>query len=114
MWSVTVVDVSPSTPARVRQLSRSGGHKNDCIDAAALQDDARPVQPEDSMDALALLDERRSNLAQARGRAVNQLQALLRGHRAICPQRRPSSCWSGSPLRPGRVLPPRAGHGSDR
>lgn len=45
---------------------------------AALQGDARPVQPEDSADALALLDERRSNLAQTRVRAVNQLHALLR------------------------------------
>ncbi|MFE3526607.1 hypothetical protein ACFXOD_34400 [Streptomyces sp. NPDC059161] len=45
---------------------------------AALQGDARPVQPECSTDALALLDERRSNLAQARVRAVNQLHALLR------------------------------------
>ncbi|MFF3405140.1 IS110 family transposase [Streptomyces sp. NPDC002742] len=79
-----VVDVSPSATARVRQLSRGGGRKNDRIDAAAaacvaaLQGDARPVQPENSTDALALLDERRGNLAQARVRAVNQLHALLR------------------------------------
>ncbi len=44
----------------------------------ALQGDARPAQPEDSSDALALLDERRSNLTQARVHAVNQLHALLR------------------------------------
>jgi transposase len=79
-----VVDVPPSATARVRQLSRGAGRKNDRIDAAAaacvaaLQGDARPVQPENSTDALALLDERRSNLAQARVRAVNQLHALLR------------------------------------
>ncbi|MFI0966516.1 transposase [Streptomyces sp. NPDC021080] len=79
-----VVDVPPSATARVRQLSRSAGRKNDRIDAAAaacvaaVQGDARPVQPENSTDALALLDERRSNLAQARVRAVNQLHALLR------------------------------------
>ncbi|MFF0794837.1 transposase [Streptomyces spiralis] len=79
-----VVDVASSATARVRQLSRGAGRKNDRIDAAAaacvaaLQGDARPVQPESSTDALALLDERRSNLAQARVRAVNQLHALLR------------------------------------
>ncbi|MFF4896604.1 transposase, partial [Streptomyces sp. NPDC001068] len=79
-----VVDVQPSATARVRQLSRGAGRKNDRIDAAAaacvaaVQGDARPVQPENSTDALALLDERRSNLAQARVRAVNQLHALLR------------------------------------
>ncbi|MFF1571081.1 IS110 family transposase [Streptomyces sp. NPDC058293] len=79
-----VVDVAPSATARVRQLSRGAGRKNDRIDAAAaacvaaFQGDARPVQPESSSDALALLDERRSNLAQARVRAVNQLHALLR------------------------------------
>ncbi|MCX4781682.1 IS110 family transposase [Streptomyces sp. NBC_01264] len=79
-----VVDVAPSATARVRQLSRGGGRKNDRIDAAAaacvaaLQGDARPVQPENSTDALGLLDERRNNLAQARVRAVNQPHALLR------------------------------------
>lgn len=79
-----VVEVSPSATARVRQLSRGGGRKNDRIDAAAaacvaaLYGDARAVQPEDSTDALALLDERRTNLAQTRVRAANQLHALLR------------------------------------
>jgi len=79
-----VVDVSPAATARVRQLSRGGGRKTDRIDAAAaacvaaLQGDARPVHSEDTTDALALLDERRTNLAQARVRAVNQLHALLR------------------------------------
>lgn len=79
-----VVDASPAATARVRQLSRGGGRKTDRIDAAAaacvaaLQGDARPVHPEDTADALALLDERRTNLSQARVRAVNQLHALLR------------------------------------
>lgn len=55
--------------------SRGGGRRNDRIDAAAacvaaLQGDARPVQPENSTDALALLDERRSNLAQALAASV--------------------------------------------
>lgn len=79
-----VVDVSPVATARIRQLSRGGGRKNDRIDAAAaagvaaLQGDARPVQPEDPTNALALLDERRTNISQARVRAANQLHALLR------------------------------------
>ena len=70
--------------ARVRQLSRGGGRKNDQIDAAAaacvaaLQGDGRPLQPEGVTDALALLDESRMNLAQSRVRLVNQLHALLR------------------------------------
>ncbi len=68
----------------MRQLSRGGGRKNDQIDAAAaacaaaLQGDGRPLQPEDLTDALALLDESRTNLAQSRVRLVNQLHALLR------------------------------------
>jgi transposase len=79
-----VVDVSSAATARVRQLSRGGGRKNDRVDAAAaacvaaLQGEARPLAPEGPTDALALLDERRTNLAQARVRAVNQLHALLR------------------------------------
>ena len=79
-----VVDVPSTATARVRQLSRGGGRKNDRIDAAAaacvaaLQGDARPLAAEGIADALAVLDERRVNLAQARVRAVNQLHALLR------------------------------------
>ena len=79
-----VVDVSTTATARVRQLSRGGGRKNDRIDAgaaacvAALQGDARPLQAEGYADAMAVLDERRVNLAQSRVRAVNQLHALLR------------------------------------
>ena len=66
-----VVDVSSTTTARVRQLSRGGGRKNDQIDAAAaacaaaLQGDGRPLQAEGTTDALALLDESRTNLAQS-------------------------------------------------
>jgi transposase len=79
-----VVDVPSTATARVRQLSRGGGRKNDQIDAAAaacaaaLQGDGRPLQPEDLTDALALLDQSRMNLAQSRVRLVNQLHALLR------------------------------------
>lgn len=79
-----VVDVPSTATARVRQLSRGGGRKNDRIDAAAaacvaaLQGDARPLAAEGTADALAVLDERRVNLAQARVRGVNQLHALLR------------------------------------
>jgi transposase len=79
-----VVDVPSTATARVRQLSRGGGRKNDRIDAgaaacvAALQGDARPLAAEGIADGLAVLDERRVNLAQSRVRAVNQLHALLR------------------------------------
>jgi hypothetical protein len=45
---------------------------------AALQCDARPLEAEGPADALAVLDERRVNLAQSRVRAVSQLHALLR------------------------------------
>jgi transposase len=79
-----VVDVPTTATARVRQLSRGGGRKNDQIDAAAaasvaaLQGESRPLEPESVTDALALLDESRTNLAQSRVRLVNQLHALLR------------------------------------
>lgn len=79
-----VVDVPTTATARVRQLSRGGGRKNDQIDAAAaasvaaLQGESRPLEPEDITDALALLEESRMNLAQSRVRLVNQLHALLR------------------------------------
>ncbi|TDB71142.1 IS110 family transposase [Actinomadura sp. KC216] len=79
-----VLDVPSTATARVRQLSRGGGRKNDRIDAAAAatiaatQGDACPVDAEDHTTALALLDERRTNLTQTRVRAVNQLHTLLR------------------------------------
>ena len=80
----SVVDVQTTATARVRRLSRGGGRKNDAIDAAAaatvaaLQGEARPVAAEDHVTVLALLDERRVNLAQARVRTANQLHAVLR------------------------------------
>lgn len=79
-----VVDVPASATSRVRELSRGGRRKNDQIDAAAaatvacLHGDGREVRAEGHTTALALLDERRMNLAQARVRTVNQLHALLR------------------------------------
>lgn len=79
-----VLDVSPTATARIRQLSRGGGRKNDRIDAAAaacvaaLHGDVRTVEREGEAEALAVFDERRVNLAQSRVRAVNQLHALLR------------------------------------
>ena len=79
-----VVDIPSTATARVRQLSRGGGRKNDQIDAAAaacaaaLQGDGRALQAEGITDALALLDESRTNLTQSRVRLVNQLHALLR------------------------------------
>ena len=45
---------------------------------AAIQGDYRAMVAEGPADALAVLDEHRVNLAQARVRAVNQLHALLR------------------------------------
>jgi transposase len=67
-----------------RELSRGGRRQNDVIDAAAaasvaaLAGDAIPVPVEDLATVLALLDERRANLAAQRTRLVNQLHALLR------------------------------------
>ncbi|MEU3617937.1 IS110 family transposase [Streptomyces sp. NPDC006872] len=81
----TVVDVPASATSRVRQLTRGGGRKNDRIDAAAavtahIHGDGREVNRDDHTTALALLDERRVNpaQAQARARTVNQLHAVLR------------------------------------
>lgn len=79
-----VLDIPTTATARVRELSRGGGRKNDRIDAAAaasvaaMQGDARQVYPETTTDSLALLDERRVNLSHSRTRTVNQLHALLR------------------------------------
>jgi transposase len=80
----TVVDVPATATRRVRELSRGGRRKNDVIDAAAaasvaaLHGNATTVDAEDVTAVLALLDERRTNLAQQRVRLVNQLHALLR------------------------------------
>ena len=79
-----VDDVPCTATARVRELSRGGRRKNDVIDAAAaasvaaLAGDATPILVEDLSTVLALLDERRANLAAHRTRLVNQLHALLR------------------------------------
>ena len=68
----------------MRELSRGGRRKNDVIDAAAaasvaaLAGDATPIQLEDLSTVLALLDERRANLAAQRTRLVNQLHAQMR------------------------------------
>lgn len=80
----TVVDVSATATARVRELSRGGKRKTDVLDAAAAasvaaaQGDARPVAAEGVASVLKMLDERRRNLTQQRTRSVNQLHALLR------------------------------------
>ncbi|MEU3920209.1 transposase [Streptomyces sp. NPDC029004] len=67
----SVVDVPASATSRVRRLPRGGGRKNDRIDAAAaatahIHGDGREVNVDDHTTALALLDERRVNLTQAR------------------------------------------------
>jgi transposase len=68
----------------VRELSRGERRKNDVIDAAAaarvaaLHGAASSVDVDDVTVVLAMLDERRVNLAQQRVRLVNQLHALLR------------------------------------
>jgi hypothetical protein len=87
------------------------GRKNDTlyaidVAAAALQSDARPVPAEDHTMVLALLDERRGNLA--RVRAANQLHALLRdllpgGARSSRPLRQRDYC--GASARPDQWSP---------
>lgn len=81
----TVIDVPATATRRVRELSRGGRRKNDVIDAAAAasvaalhSNDANRVENDDATTVLALLDERRTNLATQRTRLVNQLHALLR------------------------------------
>ncbi len=70
--------------ARVRQLSRGGGRKNDQIDAAAaacvaaLQGDGRPSLPKASPVPWPFSMSPALNLAQSTVRLVNQLHALLR------------------------------------
>ncbi|WP_406131511.1 transposase [Streptomyces sp. NBC_00989] len=89
----SAVDVPAAATSRVRELSRGGRRKNDRIEAAAaaavayLQGDERDFAAEDHTTALALLDERRVNLAQARVRTVNQLHALLRDLQGRTPWR---------------------------
>lgn len=102
----SVVDVPASATSRIRRLTRGGGRKNDRIDAAAaatahIHGDGRAVNADDHTTALALLDERRVNLAQARVRTVNQLHAVLRdllpgGLRLSCRRTRPPRCCARS------------------
>lgn len=79
-----VVDVRTTATARVRELSRGGGRKNDMLDAsaaasiAAAQGEVSPVRAEDETCVFALLEERRANVAAHRVRLANQLHALLR------------------------------------
>jgi len=79
-----VVDVACTATARVRELSRGGGRKNDVIDAAsaatvaALHGDAVVVRPEDHTTVFAMLEERRANVTGQRVRVVNRLHALFR------------------------------------
>lgn len=79
-----VHDVPSTATARVRELSRGGRRKNDIIDAAAaasvaaLSGDGVGVEADDASAALALLDERRTNLITGRTRLINQLHALWR------------------------------------
>ena len=79
-----VVDVACTATARVRELSRGGGRKNDVIDAAsaasvaALHGDAVVVRAEDHTTVFAMLEERRTNIATQRVRVVNRLHALFR------------------------------------
>ena len=88
-----VVDVPTTATARVRQLSRGGGRKNDRIDAAAaacvaaLQGDARPMEAEGPADAIAVLDERRGQPGSVQGpRGQSTPRAASRPYR----WRRPS------------------------
>ena len=80
----TVFDVATTATARVRELSRGGRRNNDVIDpaaavsVAALHGDTVRVTPDDETTVLALLEERRANVAAQRIRTVNQLHALLR------------------------------------
>ena len=121
----SVLDVHTSATARVRQLSRGGGRKNDAIDAAAAatiaatQGDARPVAGEDHTTALALLDERRVNLAQARVRIANAARPAARSD----PRRGPAAADGraggrvaapGAPGRAGRDCAQAAGWGPGR
>ncbi|MFT7649939.1 MAG: transposase [Candidatus Poriferisodalaceae bacterium] len=79
-----VVDVACTATARVRELSRGGGRKNDVIDAAAaasvaaLHGDAVVVYVEDDTTVFAMLEERRSSVSAQRVRVVNRLHALFR------------------------------------
>jgi transposase len=79
-----VVDVPPKLSARVRVLSVGNGRKNDELDAtfAALaawrNGRLAQVRPDDRIDVLRLLYERREDLVSERTRILNRLHGLLR------------------------------------
>jgi transposase len=79
-----VVDVPPKLSARVRALSIGHGRKNDELDAtfAALaawrNGRLARVRPDDGIDAIRLLSERREDLVCERTRVLNRLHGLLR------------------------------------
>jgi transposase len=79
-----VVDVPPKLAARVRVLSIGHGRKNDELDAtfAALaawrNGRLARVRPDDGIDAIRLLSERREDLVCERTRVLNRLHGLLR------------------------------------
>jgi transposase len=79
-----VVDVPPKLSARVRVLSVGNGRKNDGLDAtfAALaawhNGRLAQVRPDDTIDVLRLLSERREDLVSERTRVLNRLHGLLR------------------------------------
>src|SRR5215210_5069297 len=79
-----VVDVPPKLSARVRVLSVGNGRKNDELDAtfAALaawrNGRLAKVRPDDRIDVLRLLSERREDLVSERTRVLNRLHVLLR------------------------------------
>jgi transposase len=79
-----VVDVPPKLSARVRVLSVGNGRKNDELDAtfAALaawrNGRLAQVRPDDRIDVLRLLSERREDLVSERTRVLNRLHVLLR------------------------------------
>jgi transposase len=79
-----VADVPPKLSARVRVLSIGHGRKNDELDAtfAALaawrNGRLARVRPDDGIDAIRLLSERREDLVCERTRVLNRLHGLLR------------------------------------
>jgi transposase len=79
-----VVDVPPKLSARVRLLSVGNGRKNDGLDAtfAALaawrNGRLARVRPDDRIDVLRLLSDRREDLVSERTRILNRLHGLLR------------------------------------
>ncbi len=79
-----VVDVPPKLSARVRVLSVGNGRKNDGLDATftalAAWRNGRlaQVRPDDRIDVLRLLSDRREDLVSERTRVLNRLHGLLR------------------------------------